>query len=60
MDPDQTALKGAVGSGSTLFATTTFKVTGRKTKQTTIVVIGALRVKPVFYLNIHSGVSIHS
>ena len=39
MDPGQTA------PGSILFATGTFKVTGRiKTKQTTIVVFGILRV----------------
>ena len=30
VDPDQTAPKGAVWSGSTLFATMTFKVTGRR------------------------------
>ena len=30
MDPDQTAPRGAVWSGSTLFATMTFKVTGRR------------------------------
>ena len=41
VDPDQTAPKAAVWSGSTLFAKMTFKMT----KQTTIVVIGSLRVK---------------
>ena len=40
VDPDQTAPRGAVWSGSTLFAN--HKQT---TKQTTIVVIGSLRVK---------------
>ena len=29
VDPDQTATKGAVWSGSTLFAEMTFKVTGK-------------------------------
>ena len=36
VDPDQTAPRGAVWSGSTLFAKMTFKIT--------IVVIGSLRV----------------
>ena len=44
VDPDQTAPKGAVWSGSTLFAEVTFNVTSRRQKQTTKVVIGALRV----------------
>ena len=44
MDPDQTAPGGAVRSGSTLFAKMTFKITSRLQKQTTIVVIGSLRV----------------
>ena len=39
VDPDQTAPKGAVRSGSTLFAKMFAK------KRMTIVVIGALRVK---------------
>ena len=45
MDPDETALKGAVSSGSTLFAEMTLKNHKQMTKQTTIVVIGSLRVK---------------
>ena len=46
VDPDQTAPLGAVWSGSTLFAKMTFKITiKQKTKQMTIVVIGAFRVK---------------
>ena len=50
VDPDQTAPKGAVWSGSKLFAEMTFKVLWQKTKQTTIVVIGALRVNALAYL----------
>ena len=45
VDPDQTAPRGAVWSGSTLFAKMTFKNHKQMTKQTTIIVIGALRVK---------------
>ena len=41
VDPDQTAPRGAVCPGSTLFAKMTFKIT----KQMTIVVIGSLWVK---------------
>ena len=44
VDPDQTAPKGAVWSGSTLFAKMTFLNHKQTTKQTTIVVIGSLRV----------------
>ena len=44
-DPDQTAPRGAVWSGSTLFAKNDFKNHKQMTKQTTIVVIGSLRVK---------------
>ena len=43
MDPDQTAPK----SGSTLFAKITFKNHKQMTKQTTIVVTGALRINKV-------------
>ena len=43
--PDQTAPKGAVWSGSTLFAKMTFKNHKQMTKQTTSVVICSLRVK---------------
>ena len=49
VDPDQTALKGAVWSGSTLFAKMTFKSHKQMTKQMTIVVIGALRVNLVYF-----------
>ena len=57
VDPDQTAPRGAVWSGSTLFAKMTFKMTKtlfakmtfKMTKQTTIVVTGALRVKSTNY-----------
>ena len=45
VDTDQTAPKGAVWSGSTLFAKMTFKNHKQMTKQTTIVVTGAIRVK---------------
>ena len=46
LNPDQAAPKGAVWSGSTLFAKMNFKITIKQTtKQTTIVVTGALRVK---------------
>ena len=45
VDPDQTAPRGAVWSGSTLFAEMTFKNHKQMTKQTTFVVIGSLRVK---------------
>ena len=45
VDPDQTAPLGAVWSGSTLFAEMAFKNHKQMTKQTTVVVIGALRVK---------------
>ena len=45
VDPDQTAPKGTVWSGSTLFAKMTFKIHKQMTKQTTIDVTGALRVK---------------
>ena len=45
VDPDQTAPRGAVWSGSTLLAKMTFKNHKQMTKQTTIVVIGSLRVK---------------
>ena len=45
VDPDQTAPKGAVWSGSTLFAKNDFKNHKQMTKQTTMVVTGALRVK---------------
>ena len=45
MDSDQKAVRGAVKSGSTLFAKMTFKKHKQMTKQTTIVVIGSLRVK---------------
>ena len=44
VNPDQTAPEGAVWSGSTLFAEMTFKNHKQMTKQTTIVVIGSLRV----------------
>ena len=44
VDPDQTAPKGAVWSGSTMFAEMTFINHKQATKQTTIVVIGSLRV----------------
>ena len=45
MNPDQTAPRGAVWSGSTLFATMTFnKSNWQKTKQMTIVEFGILRV----------------
>ena len=47
MGPDQTAPKGAVSSGSTLFAEMFYKNHKQMRKQTTIVVIGALRVKHV-------------
>ena len=43
VDPDQTAPRGAVWSGSTLFAKMTFKITSRW--QTTTIVNGSLRVK---------------
>ena len=45
VDPDQTALRGAVWSGSTLFAKNDFLNQKQVKKQTTIVVIGSLRVK---------------
>ena len=50
VDPDQTAPKGAVWSGSTLFAEMTYANSvdpdqKQMTKQMTIVVIGTLRVK---------------
>ena len=45
VDPNQTAPGGAVLSGPTLFAKMTFKNHKQMTKQTTIVVIGSLRVK---------------
>ena len=44
VDPDQTAPRGAVWSGSTLFAKMTFKITSRW-QSTTVVVIGSLGVK---------------
>ena len=49
-DPNQTAPGGAVRSGSTLFAKITFKNHKQMTKQTTIVVIGSLRVNVVLHL----------
>ena len=45
MDPDQTAPKGAVWYGSTLFATMTFKVTSRRQRGLQFAVFGILRVK---------------
>ena len=45
VDPDQTAPKGAVWSGSTLLAEKTFKFTSRWQGRLTIVVFGSLRVK---------------
>ena len=45
VDPDQTAPRGAVWSGSTLFAKMTLNK--QMTKQMTIVVTGTLRVKPL-------------
>ena len=45
LDPDQTALIGAVWSGSTLFVIKLLKHFSRREKQTTFVLIGALRVK---------------
>ena len=45
VDPDQAAPRGAVWSGSTLFPKMTFKNHKQMTKQTTIVVIGSLRIK---------------
>ena len=53
VDPDQTAPKGAVWSGSTLFAKMTFKITSRwQSRLFLIVVIGALRVKYSIFANI--------
>ena len=45
VDPEQTAHIGAVRSGSTLFVIEVFKHFSRRENQTTLVVIGALRVK---------------
>ena len=45
VDSDQTAPRGAVWYWSTLFAKNDFKNHKQMTKQTTLVVIGALRVK---------------
>ena len=50
VDLDQTAPKGAVWSGSTLFAKMTFKITS-KWQSTTIVVIGVLRVNRSYLIN---------
>ena len=44
VDPDQTAPRGAVWSGSILFAKNDFTNHKQVTKQVTIVVIGSLRV----------------
>ena len=46
VDPDQIAPRGAVWSGSTLFAKNDFKNHKQMRKQTTIVVLGSLNVKP--------------
>ena len=48
MDPNQTAPKGAVLSGSTLFAKMIFLNHKQMTKQTTIIMIGVLRVNIFF------------
>ena len=53
MDPDQTAPRGAVLSGSTLFAKSDCKNHKQMTKQMTIVVIGSLRVKLLDLLTNH-------
>ena len=45
VDPDQTAPKGAIWSGSTLVCRNDFLSNRQKTKQMKIVVTGALRVK---------------
>ena len=44
VDPDQTAPRGVVWSGSTLFAKNDFLNHKQMTKQTTIVMMGSLRV----------------
>ena len=49
VDPYQTAPRGAVWSGSTQFPKKTLKNHKQMTKQTTIVVIGGLRVKAARY-----------
>ena len=54
--PDQTACRGAVWSGSTLFAEMTFKNHKQMTKQTTIVVIVSLRVNFWWAQNFFSSV----
>ena len=54
MDPEQTAPIGAVLSVSTLFAIEASKYFSRREKQTTFVVIGALRVKKKFTAEEHS------
>ena len=53
VDPDQTAPREAVWSGSTLFAKMIFK---QMTKQTTIVVIGTLRITwQIIFVNHTAG-----
>ena len=47
VDPDQTAPRTAVWSGSSLFAIMTFKLNHKQVTKQTIVVIGSLRVKTI-------------